>query len=70
MKKEERRKDIVFILYILTVLILAVIYFSVPERTLFLENQMKWWGEFWEVIKTFIRIQGESLVFLNNYCHH
>jgi len=56
MKKEERRKDIVFILYILTVLILAVIYFSVPERTLFLENQMKWWGEFWEVIKNFIRI--------------
>ncbi len=53
MKKEEQGKDIVFILYILTVLILAVIYFSVPERALFLENQMKWWGEFWEMIKTF-----------------
>ncbi|GBE06099.1 hypothetical protein BMS3Abin10_01743 [bacterium BMS3Abin10] len=55
MKKEERRKDVVFILYILTVLILAVIYFSVPERTLFLENQIKWWREFREMIKTFIQ---------------
>ncbi len=49
--KENSKKDVQFILYILTVLILAVIYFTVPERKEFLDFQLKWWGEMWQVIK-------------------
>ncbi len=48
---EERGKKIFFALYILTILILAVIYFSMPERKLFIENTLKWWGELWDVIR-------------------
>jgi len=48
--KAEDRKDIYFILYIIIVLILAVIYFTVPERAFFIDNQLKWWKEMWEVI--------------------
>ena len=48
--KTEGRKDIYFILYIIIVLILSVIYFTVPERALFIDNQLKWWKEMWEVI--------------------
>ncbi|MEW6714327.1 MAG: hypothetical protein AB1306_04450 [Nitrospirota bacterium] len=48
--KAEGRKDIYFILYLTIALILAVIYFTVPERALFIENQLKWWKEMWEVI--------------------
>ncbi len=32
------------------VLILTVIYFTVPERALFIDNQLKWWKEMWRVI--------------------
>ncbi len=42
---KKRGKEILFIIYIFTVLILAVIYFTVPEREIFLENQIEWWGE-------------------------
>ncbi len=44
--KAENRKSIFFVLYIITVLVLALIYFSVPERKEFLEFNMKWWKEF------------------------
>ncbi len=37
--KEKQSKDIFLILYILTILILTVIYFPVPERKLFIETQ-------------------------------
>lgn len=50
--EENRSKDIIFILFIVTVLILSVLYFSVPERALFIENGMKWWGEFWDFVRT------------------
>ena len=43
-------KEILFIIYILSVLILAVIYFTVPERAIFLENQMEWWSEMFGVL--------------------
>ncbi len=49
--KEEGRKDMFFILYMLIIIILAVIYFTVPERMSFLENQFKWWGEMLDIIK-------------------
>lgn len=48
--KAEGRKDIYFILYVIIALMLAVIYFTVPERALFIENQLKWWKEIWGVI--------------------
>jgi len=48
--KSEGRKDIYFILYIIIALSLAVIYFTAPERALFIENQLKWWKEMWEVL--------------------
>ena len=41
------KKDMLFVLYIVTVLVLAVIYFSVPERKEFIEFHVKWWKEFW-----------------------
>ncbi|MBI5099801.1 MAG: hypothetical protein HZB30_11245 [Nitrospirae bacterium] len=44
----EGRENIFFILFILIVLVMAVVYFTVPERALFLENQIKWWKEFIE----------------------
>jgi hypothetical protein len=50
---EERSKDIVFILFILAVLILSILYFSVPERVVFMENQIKWWSELWDVVQDF-----------------
>ncbi len=48
--KPETRNNIIFILFLLIVLILAVIYFTVPERKTFLENQIKWWSEFWALL--------------------
>ena len=47
---KKRGKEILFIVYILTVLILAVIYFTVPERALFIENQIEWWSEMLGVV--------------------
>ncbi|MBI4683201.1 MAG: hypothetical protein HY757_08905 [Nitrospirae bacterium] len=46
-RKAEGRKDLVFVLYIMAVLILAVIYFTVPERKEFIGFQLEWWKEFW-----------------------
>lgn len=44
--EEGRKKDVLFYLYILAVLSLAVIYFTVPERKEFIEFQVNWWKEF------------------------
>jgi hypothetical protein len=46
----EYSKDIIFILFLLTVLIFSLLYFSVPERVLFMENQINWWKEFWDIV--------------------
>ena len=43
--KKELSRDILFSVYMLAVLALAVIYFTVPERAMFLENQIEWWNE-------------------------
>jgi len=43
---EEQKNNILYIVFIITVIILAIIYFSVPERVKFFENQIKWWAEF------------------------
>lgn len=49
--KEKSKDDMLFAVYMTIVLILAVIYFTVPERSDFLNYQLQWWGEMWEVIK-------------------
>jgi hypothetical protein len=48
--KAENKKHMFFVLYILTVLVLALIYFSVPERKEFIEFHIRWWKEFWQVL--------------------
>ncbi len=48
----DEQRDIVFLLFISAVLILSALYFSVPERVLFMENEIRWWSEFWEVVKS------------------
>lgn len=47
---ENSKKNILFIVFITAVIILAVIYFSVPERSLFIKNQLQWWGELREAV--------------------
>ena len=51
---EEKQKNILYIIFIVTVIIMAVIYFSVPERAKFFENQIKWWTEFKDTFLGFL----------------
>ncbi len=51
--KDEKRNDFFFSLYIFIVLIMAVIYFSVPERKEFVDFQLKWWKEAWLALGLF-----------------
>ena len=48
--KDEGKKNICFILYITAILVLAIVYFTVPERKTFFDFQIKWWSEMWDVI--------------------
>ena len=41
-------QDILYILYILIIVVMAAIYFTMPERASFIEHQLKWWGEFFK----------------------
>ena len=50
---EDQKKNYLYILFLVTVTILAVIYFSVPERSMFFENQLTWWKEFREALLGF-----------------
>ena len=52
--KKDRGRDILFSVYLLAVLSLAFIYFTVPERRLFIENQLEWWEGMWDVIQSFL----------------
>ncbi len=47
---EGRTKNIVLIFYILSILILGMIYFSVPERKVFIDNIIKWWSDLWDIM--------------------
>ena len=49
--KKETREDRFFIAYLFVVILLAVIYFYVPERAEFFEYQYEWWGEILDLIK-------------------
>ena len=50
-RNDERKKDVLFVILLLTILVLAGVYFSMPERSEFLQFQFKWWEEMWEVIR-------------------
>ncbi len=50
--EESSGKDIIFVLFILTVMVLTAVYFSVPERVVFMDNQVNWWTEFWDFFIT------------------
>jgi hypothetical protein len=52
---EEQKKNYLYILFIVVVIVLALIYFSVPERAKFFENQILWWKEFNETFLGFLR---------------
>ncbi len=41
--KENRVRDFIFVLYLLIILALTIVYFTVPERTVFLSNAVDWW---------------------------
>ncbi len=43
------RQDIWYVLYILIIVVMAVIYFTMSERGVFIDHQLKWWGEFFEL---------------------
>lgn len=38
-----KKKNFLFAIMLLVVLVLAVIYFTVPERVRFLQGQLSWW---------------------------
>jgi hypothetical protein len=48
--KEETWNEILFTAFIIVIVFLALIYFTVPERTDFIEFQKGWWKELWLVI--------------------
>lgn len=48
--KNRAGKDILFGMYLIVLVAMAFIYFTVPERVLFLKNQLKWWGEMWRIV--------------------
>ncbi len=48
MIKLKDRKDVLYYLLMLIIVVMAIIYFTVPERASFIENQLKWWGEFFK----------------------
>jgi len=45
---KENSKNIIFVLFMLAICILSVLYFSVPERVLFMENEIRWWESFFK----------------------
>jgi hypothetical protein len=51
--REESRHTLLFTIYILIVLVLAVTYFTVPERADFIDFQVRWWKELWLSIRSF-----------------
>jgi len=37
------KRDIVFWIYLVSIIVLSVIYFSMPERKEFINNTIEWW---------------------------
>lgn len=54
MRDEDLLRDILFGIYIFSVVTLAFVYFTVPEREIFIENQLIWWQEFFHMVSSFL----------------
>jgi hypothetical protein len=52
----ERLKDILFAVYVLIVVTLSILYFSVPERAQFMEYQLQWWKDLWSALQAITRV--------------
>jgi len=50
--KSENRQNIFLLLFIGAVLVMAVIYFAVPERKELIEFNIEWWRDFFSVMGT------------------
>jgi hypothetical protein len=48
--KEENAKDFMFVLYTVVILVLTIVYFTVPERVIFLSNTIDWWSRLLKII--------------------
>ena len=48
--KNNGAKDLLFIFYLLVVMALTIVYFSVPERGVMLSNAIDWWAELLKII--------------------
>jgi hypothetical protein len=44
------KRNILFILFVVSVFILTAIYFTAPERKEFHRNQLGWWHNMWQVM--------------------
>ena len=51
--KEDKGNRVLSVLYIAAVVILAVLYFMVPERKEFIRFELTWWGEFIAILASF-----------------
>ncbi|MEW6599473.1 MAG: hypothetical protein AB1499_00740 [Nitrospirota bacterium] len=47
------RENIFFAIFVAAVIVLAAIYFSVPERMDFLDFNIRWWKELLLALKSF-----------------
>jgi hypothetical protein len=50
----KRKRDILFLIYLLVIIVLAVIYFTVPERRMFLEDQIERYREFFRLVRSLV----------------
>lgn len=53
MMKGEGKNGLFFLIYIAVVAVLALIYFTVPERADFIDFQVRWWKELWLAMRSF-----------------
>ena len=48
--KKEKKGNIVFILYLIVILTLAIVYFTVPERAEIIRRSIDWWSQLLNMI--------------------
>lgn len=49
-RKGVKGENIYFSLYALLIIAMAIIYFTVPKKSAFLEYQLEWWGEMLKIV--------------------
>jgi len=45
------KRDIIFWIYLVIIIVLSIIYFSMPERKEFISNTIEWWKEMEILVK-------------------